>query len=659
MLYKKFRFLFFCLTAFVCLNLIAVPVSAGDAAPDWLSQAVAVTPPAYEKDVPAVVLHHEQITTLNADGQLVVTTNYAVRLLNREGKYFADASQLYLQSSSKVRDIKAWLVRPNGTIKAYGKEAVVDRIVDPDDVYNEYRVKIIDAGGDADVNSVFGYQTVVEERPLFTQDIWSFQNRLPTLRSRYTLNLPVGWQAKSVTINRDEVKPIISGTSYTWEMQNLQPIPPEPDSPTVRNLAPRIHVNYQPTNNAAHRVFNSWTDVSRWGSELHEPTAQLDDNIAGKARELTQNSKTELEKIRAVASFIQNLQYISIDIGVGKGNGYRPRPASLVLQRGYGDCKDKANLMRAMLKALKIEAYPVFIYSGDPTFVRAEWASPYQFNHCIIAIKVSQETDSPAIVSDAQLGRLMLFDATDSFTLLGDFPHHEQGSFALVAAGENGKLLQMPVLPPAANRLQRRAEATLTADGALQGAINEQAFGQTASVYRARQRTMSAGDYKTEMENWLTHRITGAKIAKFAPADKPVDGRFDVDMEFAASNYAQIMQGRLMMFRPAFVGRLDSLTVSDGKRNHPIMLDASQYSETIKVKLPDGFIVDEIPEGSKFIAPFGQYSVSYEVKEGFLLFNRELTLNKSTIAADNYGSVKEFFAKVRAAEQNPVVLLRK
>lgn len=650
---------FFLLLVFVFSA--AARVFAGDAPPDWFVQAAATKNPAYEKDVPAVVLYTEQISTLGSDGNLTTTTNYAVRLLNREGKYFADAAQIYLQSSSKVRDIRAWLVRADGTIKSYGKESVIDRIVDPDDIYNEYRVKIIDAKADADAGTIFGYQTVVEERPLFTQDIWAFQDRLPTLRSRYTLNLPQNWTASSVTLNHAELKPTISGTSYTWEMRDLAPIPPESDSPSVRNLAPRININYNPSNaGAATRVFNSWTDVSKWGSELHDATAALDDNIAAKARELTANSKTELEKIRAVASFVQNLQYISIDIGVGKGNGYRPRPASLVLQRGYGDCKDKANLMRALLKALKIEAYPVFIYSGDPTFVRAEWASPQQFNHCIIAVKVGDDTNAPTVIKDETLGRLLIFDATDPFTLLGDFPDHEQGSFALVAAGANGKLLQMPVLPPEDNRLERSAEATLAPDGSLQGTIHEFAFGQTASRYRARSRMMSAAEYKLEMEDWLTRRVTGAKLSKILPVDKPLEtGRFDVEMDFAASNYAQIMQGRLMMFRPAFVGRLDQLVVGDGKRFHPVLLDASAYSETVKVKLPEGFIVDEMPDGGKFKAPFGEYAVSYEVKDGFLLFNRRLTLSKATVAAEQYNSVKDFFAKVRAAEQNPVVLLKK
>lgn len=642
---------------FVCLSTVGV---AAQQAPAWLTQAAALKAPAYDPDVPAVVLHDEKTVTLNSDGMLVTTANVAVRILNREGKPFADATEMYLQSASKVKELKAWLIRPNGTVKTYDKDSVLDIISDPDDVYNEYRVKTINGSDDADTGAVFGYQSVVEERPLFTQEIWAFQGRLPTLMSRYTMNLPSGWQASSITFNRADIKPTVSGSSYTWELRDLPPIPPEPDSPSVRNLAPRIHVNYAPvTQSAAVRVFANWQDVSRWGSELHDPNAALDDNIAGKARELTANAKTEFEKIRAIAGFVQNLQYISIDIGVGKGNGYRPRPASLVLQRGYGDCKDKANLMRAMLKALSIDAYPVFIYSGDPTFVREEWASPSQFNHCIIAVKISPETNAPTVVTHEKLGRLLIFDATDPYTQLGDLPDFHQGSYALVAAGANGALLQMPVIPAEANRLERQADAELLPDGSLKGAIREQAYGQTGSLYRARSRAMSAGDYRKAMEQWLTHRVTGAQMSKLTPTDKPLDGRFDLEMEFAAGNYAQIMQGRLMVFKPAFVGRLDQLTVSDKKRVHPVLLDASAYSETIKVKLPTGFAVDEMPEANKLETPFGKFSVTYEVKDGQLIFHRTLKLNKSTIEAAKYETVKNFFAKVREAEQNPVVLLKK
>ncbi|MGH9903237.1 MAG: transglutaminase-like domain-containing protein, partial [Pyrinomonadaceae bacterium] len=280
------------------------------------------------------------------------------------------------------------------------------------DIYNELRVKKIAAYDDADAGAVFGYRTTKEERSVFSQDVWSFQGRLPALQSRYTLTLPAGWRASGITFNHPNVEPTVNGSTYSWELRNLPPIEPEPASPSVSNLAPRVAVSYfTPPNSPAGgmRTFADWSNVSRWLSELHDPQAVPDEALAAKARALTAGAKTELERLRAIGHYVQNLQYISIDIGVGRGGGMRPRPAAQVFARSYGDCKDKANLMRAMLKAINIDAYPVIIYSGDPTYVREEWASPQQFNHCIIAVRVGDETQAPTVVTHPSLGRLLVF----------------------------------------------------------------------------------------------------------------------------------------------------------------------------------------------------------------------------------------------------------
>lgn len=637
--------------------------AAGEAPPAWLQQAAATKNPAYDKDVPAVILLNEQTAALDAGGAMTTTTRYVVKLLLREGRFAAMAGVPYLQKASKVREMRAWLIRPNGAVKEFGKEQIVDRIADPNEIYDEYRVKFVDATDDADAGAIFAYESVVEGRPLYTQEEIDVQNCTsrfcyPTLVSRFSLNLPAGWQASSQTFNHDEVKPQVSGSSYVWQMQNLQPVPPEPDSPGIYNLAPRIVVNYFQTG-ANQRIFDSWRNVSQWYTDLSASSLTVDETVAAKARELTRNAKTELEKIQAIARYAQGIRYISLQINSANYGGQRPRPANLVLQRGFGDCKDKANLMRAMLKALNIESYLVLIYSGDPTFVRQEWASPNQFNHCIIAVRVSAETNTPTVVTHEKLGRILIFDATDPYTQLGDLPDHEQGSFALVAAGSEGELLKMPVLPPDANKHERTAEAALLPDGTLQATIREQTFGQTASSYRGMFRELSAADYRTRNEGWLTERVAGAKLTKFTPNDRASEGRFDLDLEFSAAQYAQTMQGRLMVFKPGFVGRLDEFTVLDKPRSHPILLDASHYSETIRVKLPDGFIVDEMPEADKAEAAFGKYSVSYEVKDGFLNLNRTLVLNRTTLPATEYEKVKNFFARVRAAEVAPVVLVKK
>ncbi|MEO6587698.1 MAG: DUF3857 domain-containing protein, partial [Pyrinomonadaceae bacterium] len=593
---KKLRLIYFVVLAL--LSVFSTGAFADDAPPNWLKQASSVQIPSYDKNVSAVVLHNEQQVTLGSDGKLTTVTNYAVKLIVREGKEYAVAHALYLVSSGNVRNIEAWLIRPNGTTRNYDKKSVIDIISDPDDVYNEYRVKVIDATDEADTGYVFGYTVTTEEHPLFYQDSWGFQDRLPTMLSRYTLNLPSGWKATSKTFNAAEINPQVSGTSYSWQMNNLAPIPSEPLSPSVRNLAPRVNISYSPDDKsqAVNKAFADWTQVSQWATAIYDPQVVIDDNVAAKARDLTVNAKTEFEKIRAIANYVQNLQYISIDIGVGHGNGYRPRSSSLVLSRGYGDCKDKANLMRAMLRVLKIDAYPIAIFSGDPTFVRAEWASPDQFNHCIIAVKVSDETKAATVINHPTLGRLMIFDATDPYTTLGDLPEYLQGSYALIIAGQNGGIAKMPVTPPDTDLLDRKIEVSLDEFGEIKGQIKEVAVGQASTAFRGELRTLSASDYRQAIEGWLTRGATGAQLVSVKTDDRRADSSFDLDVDFVASRYGQLMQNRLLVFKPVIVGRRNGLFLTEEKRKHPVMLFSQSMKETAVFSLPKGFVVDEMPD---------------------------------------------------------------
>ena len=643
------------------LVVIAAPtLAAGEEAPPWLLQASLLKAPTYEKDVQAVVLLKDQLVVVGEDGRLTTTTTLVVRILTHEGRGYARAIELYLTNSAKVREITAWLMRPNGFVKKYAKDQTSDRISDPNDVYDEYRVKEIDASDDADAGVVFGYQATSEERPLFNQDIWRFQNRLPTLGSSYRLALPAGWRATSITFNHEKIEPSVKGTSYVWELRDLAPIKPEPASPQVSNLAPRIAVNYFLADSGySARAFENWTQVSRWATELHDPQAVPDESVSAKARELTANSRTELDRIKAIAHFVQGLQYISIDIGVGRGNGYRPHAASKVLAKSYGDCKDKANLMRAMLRALNITAYPIAIYSGDQTHVREEWASPMQFNHCIIAVKVSDETQSPTVVQHATLGRLLIFDATDTTTPVGDLPEDEQGSFALLIAGEAGQLLRMPILPPGSSSLDRRTEVVLNAGGSISATVHERAGGQTAADFRRQFVGLSTSEYKKMIESWVSAGATAASVSRVEPKDNMEGGRFDLDVDFTVTNYAQLMQNRLLVFQPAIVSRHEMLALTEPTRKNPIVLGSQAFGETVHIKLPEGFDVDELPDAVKLDTTFGSYRTSYEVKDGELVFTRMLAQKATTIPSDQYQSVRTFYEKIRAAEQSPVVLARK
>jgi hypothetical protein len=638
------------------------PVSADDPPPQWLQEAAKLSTPSYDiKDVSAVVLRSEESVTVESDGTVTTTVRFAVRILVREGRREAVARAVYETDTEKVRDIKAWLIRRSGPSKDYGKKETVDLSLVDNDLYNEARMKLISATDEAAEGDIFGYETVTQGKSIFSQFQFSFQNRLPVLFSQFSLNLPSGWRAESVTFNKAKVEPTVNGSSYVWQVRDLQPINYEAGSPNSSSLSPRLAVSFFPAQATAtqFRTFSNWSDVARWMSEIEDPQMTVDDALAAKAHDLTDNLKTELEKIRAISKYVQQVQYISIQIGVGKGGGYRPRPSTEVFAKSYGDCKDKANLMRAMLSVLKIPAYLVSITADDPTYVRAEWASPHQFNHCIIAIKVGEATSAHSIVTHPSLGRLLIFDPTDPYTPVGDLPEEQQGSLALIDHKETDALTQMPILPAEMNRLERSVDVTLGPRGEISGTINEKTVGQSAVAERSRLRGLSAAQYSSLIENWIARGATGAKTSKIDPQDNHQSGDFTLDVEFTANSYAQIMQGRLMVFKPAIIGRLEQLSFTEGTRVHPYLIDATLYSETVKIKLPEGFDVDELPSGTKIETAFGKYDANYSVSGDLLTFTRSLKLNRSTIPADKYDTVRSFFGRVHAAEQSQVVLMKK
>ena len=216
-----------------CLLFLAAPVFCGDDAPGWLRQAAALQVPTYDKKVSAVVLVHESTTTVSDDGRVVKVTTGAVRILNREGRGAAQAAEIYETDTGKVREIRAWLIRPSGQVKSYGNKEVIDEAEALNDVYDESRLKRISAVDDAEPGAVFGYQITSEQRPFFNQLFWSFQRSTdPVISSHKTLVLPAGWRANGITLNHATVEPTVNGTSYSWELHDLAPVELEPASPS-------------------------------------------------------------------------------------------------------------------------------------------------------------------------------------------------------------------------------------------------------------------------------------------------------------------------------------------------------------------------------------------------------------------------------------------
>src|SRR5436190_14403127 len=92
-----------------------------------------------------------------------------------------------------------------------------------------------------------------------------------------------------------------------------------------------------------------------------------------------------IDAIRALAGFAQrDVRYIAVEVGIG---GFQPHRATDVFANRYGDCKDKATLLRAMLHEIGIESHYVLV-NATRGMVDPKLPTAGSFNHVILAIKV-------------------------------------------------------------------------------------------------------------------------------------------------------------------------------------------------------------------------------------------------------------------------------
>ena len=636
-------------------------LAAANEAPRWLAAAMQGQIFLDISGAPAVVLWHEVEAAVDGGGKITSTEHYAVRILKKEGCQEARAMKYYAPDTDKVHELRGWMASRSGQVRALEKDRVAD-VEEGDSFYEQARVRMLSATAECGEGVVFAYESVMEERSVFTQLAWQFQDRLPVVVSRFTLRLPGGWESKAVTLNHAAIAARVTGNSSTWELRDLPYLEAEPDAPRLGTLAPRLAVSLFPTSKTTMgETFANWVDVSRYATALHDPQGMPDAAITAKAQALTAEAHSEIEKIRAIAFYVQKLRYVSIQMGIGRGGGYKPHAASLVLTKGYGDCKDKATLMRAMLRAIGITSYPVLIYAGDASYVHEEWPSPHQFNHCIIAIVVSDAVNSYAVAQVPIVGRVLIFDSTDPYTPLGEIPDDEQSSFALVAAGEKGALIRVPKRPARTNRRERITVLQLDADGSLRGTSEERFSGDMA--VRARATYGEDHDLTKTMEQWMAAQAPGVSVSSAQPSDSFTENTYRVLMDFTAPHYAQLMQNRLLVFRPGAVPRSDHLPghlrLTEANRKYPMVIKGESFRETVNAKLPAGFAVDETPEGEKVEGDLGVFETHCTSHDGEVTWSRSLELKGQVIPAERYAEAKRFFQRIADAEAQPVVLIRK
>ncbi len=169
----------------------------------------------------------------------------------------------------------------------------------------------------------------------------------------------------------------------------------------------------------------SWREVAARYSEIVDRQIKVSD-LSQFTRGI--EVKGDVRKIAAelVARLHREIRYTGVEFGEA---AIVPRTPDEVLKRKYGDCKDKAAILIAMLRSAGISAHMGLLSSGAGTDVDVDLPGFGVFNHAIVYV----EDKEPFWI-----------DATATNTRVGDLPIQDQGRLALVAADNSQGLIRTP-----------------------------------------------------------------------------------------------------------------------------------------------------------------------------------------------------------------------
>jgi Domain of Unknown Function with PDB structure (DUF3857)/Transglutaminase-like superfamily len=647
--------------AVMALSLAPTSARAGDSAPDWLRAAAQQKLPDYDKETNAVILLDETQTTVRDNGDIETLQRGAIRILREEGRRQFQFVSTYFDKDTKISYMKAWTIEANGHELAVSDKDAIETGYLSDDTYQDVKRRSL-RYLEANVGSVVGYEYVQRERPEILEDVWNFQGRYPTLRSRFTLQLPPGWEFTARWANHAEQQPQASGSnSYTWEVTDSPAIEIEPDMPPWTVIEGHMSVKYFPQDPRLRaKTSGSWNDIALWYQSLIAPRRVATPEIKAKVAELTAGVQDPLEKIRALAAFAQRqIRYQAVEIGIG---GHQPHAAADVFKNRYGDCKDKVTLLNTMLQEIGIDSYNVMI-SPERGLIRPDFPL-LMFGHSIVAIRLPDSIPDgglTSVVHDPELGRLLFFDATETYLPVGFLPPVLQDTDALVVTAKGGKLVHIPLAAPNTNRSIRTAAFQLSPAGDLSGQVHESDWGTTATAERERfldtEPAKRAEVFDHLLQNFLgDFRLTKASLGNL----ENYNDAFSMDYQFVSPGYAS-SAGGLLFLRPRVVGdkytSLLRLFAEHKPRIYPIEFgETALQDDVFDITLPAGYVVDGLPKPVHAECAYATYKSETNVADGVLHYKRTFEIKDVTVPTEKLAEVRDFLQQVAADQQSSVVL---
>ncbi len=392
-------------------------------------------------------------------------------------------------------------------------------------------------------------------------------------------------------------------------------------------------------------TFNTWSDFARAYETVLLPHAAATPPVKALAEKLTAGETGKREQAQKLYEWVRdNIRFIPIPLEESRAD---PRDAADILTNGFGDTKEHAVLLHALLGARGIPAEFVLLNAADSaTLAGAPNLRP--MNHVLLFV--------PSLD--------LYLDTTLGVAPFGVLSFSEYGKPAIFMGGAASGRRDMPMLASGANISESRTIATFGDDGEVTGITTTTARGAFGVWLRSSARAFGQANPAAAAQTLRENGTPGSGAYSFGPPNS-ASAEYTVSGTFHLQNQSPLLTrgffvpwtGLRILPRPGdfLVG---PLTLGQEGRNVATFCYPGIQSEEIALTLPASRTPSSLPPDVKIESELIRYSSQWRMD------GRKLTIARmfqSLVPGPVCEGTRrwenlEIMAKIRADLSNPIGL---
>jgi hypothetical protein len=588
-----------------------------------------------------------QSTALSAN--MTFERHIRIKILKKDGTLWANAIiPLYKSGSSeeKVTNLKASTYNlENGKIieSKMSKDGIFKTKFNRNIVHQKFTLPDVKEG------SVIEYAYKISSDFLSNFPNWEFQKTIPTRSSEYWAIIPdffifEKYMQGYVPVSSYDVKSMnvggIAAKGHHYISKNVPAFKEEPYMTSESDYLSKInfalsHISFP--GEVVQEIMGSWEKLNDLLLQDEDFYGVIKGSgfLKSKVAEITAGLQDPLQKITALHNYVkENIEW----------DGYTDFYAGSlkkVIETKTGSSGDINLLLASMLEKAGFNIDMVLVSTRDHGFVRQPYPMARQFNYVVCAVRLADKT--------------ILLDATEKQLPVNVLPERCLNGQGLVISSKNFGWI--PLDTKTKSKTVVSAELSLDESGILKGQIVFTRDGYDATRMRNAYLTKGQDEYlKDEIAGkaWVLEKSEFKNIKEItAPSMEKHEVSISDHVSLAGDN---------MYFSPFVTSQIEINPFKSEERVYPV--DYGSPIEKVylcKIKVPQGYVIDEAPASKIFMLPGNAARFLYNVSAtgDWISITSNFQVNRNIFDQTEYPNLREFYNQVVAKEAEQIVFKKK